>query len=298
MKRCFLLLVILILAPSIAAPAFAMDVMVGAKAGYYIWSPFYKDGVGASGMNDIDYGAGVLAGPIFSLLITSDLTFSLAGLAGRQSTHWQTKFKEYDFESGNKNISGGYYFDALRIDIDTALSYRISDIVKVFAGYKLLYLKTDYKYTELRSDLGTNDLEEVDMMDTTFVTPLHGPALGIGVSLPLSERVFVSANISGLYMIGTFDDTKNKVYSYNPENFQLPPLDTNEPDFKKTSMEQFGLNVEPAIGFNPGNGLPLISLGFRFQWMRVHFTEKNQELPDDWFDDYLYGVFVSAVYVF
>ncbi len=113
--------------------------------------PLYAGGrsteLGAAGMDDIDYGTGMLAGPIVSLLLSPDLTFSLAGLAGRQSTHWQSKFSDY---SAAQEVSGGYYFDALRVDIDSALSYRLSDNFKVFAGYKLLYLSTDYKYTEVR----------------------------------------------------------------------------------------------------------------------------------------------------
>ncbi len=279
----------------IVAPAFAMDVMLGAKAGYYVWSPFYKDGVGASGMDDIDYGTGMLAGPIISLLITPDITFSLAGLMGRQSTHWQSKFSGFD---ATTKVSGGYYFDALRVDIDAALSYRLSDNFKVFAGYKILYLKTDYKYTEVRTLVATGAVDEIDIAEMQIVTPFHGPALGIGVSFPLSDRVFVSANLSGLYQIGYFDDEKNIRNKDNAPGFD--GFELEDDDMKKTKMEQFGLNVEPVIGFNPGGGLPIISLGMRFQWLRIHFTEERDFLPgtDHWMDDYLYGVFVSAVYVF
>ncbi len=294
MKRHVLSVIASLLIVGCAVPAFAMDVMVGAKAGYYIWSPFYKDGVGASGMNDIDYGAGVLAGPIFSLLITPDITFSLAGLAGRQSTHWQSKFSDFD---SAYNVSGGYYFDALRVDIDSALSYRLSDYFKVFAGYKLLYLKTDYKYTEVRTAVANGAIDEIDMYDMQITTPFHGPALGIGLSYPLNDRVFVSANLSALYMVGVFDVNKSVVY-----RAEAPPAGFTrvDEDMPKTKMEQFGLNVEPAIGFNPGGGMPIISLGLRFQWLRVHFSETASHLPgpDDWFNDYLYGMFVSAVYVF
>ncbi len=274
-----------------------MDVMLGAKAGYYIWRPFYND-LGASGMSDIDYGTGMLAGPVVSLLLSPDLTFSLAGLAGRQSTHWQSKFSEFD---STQNVSGGYYFDTLRIDIDSELSYRLSDNFKLFAGYKFLYLSNDYKYTEVRTLVATGAIDEIDIQDMHVVTPFHGPALGIGMSLPLNDRVFVSANLSALCMIGVFDVKKNTRYSDDVTS--MPPFDgftaVNDP-FEKSRMQQFGLNVEPAIGLNPGGGMPIISLGLRFQWLRVRFTETGDYHggTDEWYNDYLYGMFVSAVYVF
>lgn len=293
MKRRVLLFIVSLLVLGCAAPAFATDVIVGAKAGYYIWRPFYND-LGASGMSDIDYGTGMLAGPVVSLLLSPDLTFSLAGLAGRQSTHWQSKFSDFD---SIQNVSGGYYFDTLRIDIDSALSYRLSDNFKLFAGYKFLYLSTDYKYTEVRTLVATGAIDEIGIQDMHVVTPFHGPALGIGMSLPLNDRVFVSANLSALYMIGVFDVKKNTRYTSDS-----PPtiFSGGDDPFEKARMQQFGLNVEPAIGFNPGGGLPIISLGLRFQWLRVRFTETRDYNggTDDWFDDYLYGMFVSAVYVF
>ncbi len=192
----------------VSLPAFAMDVMLGAKAGYYAWRPFYKE-LGAGGMDDIDYGTGVLAGPIVSLLFSPDLTFSLAGLAGRQSTHWQALFSDF---SSSQEISGGFYFEVLRVDVDSALSYRLNDNFKLFAGYKLLYLSTDYKYTEVRTSIPGRLPEEIDIEDINNVTPFHGPALGVGISLPLSDRVFVSANASVLYMVGVLDQKRSIVY--------------------------------------------------------------------------------------
>jgi len=142
--------------------------------------------------------------------------------------------------------------------------------------------------------------DEIDIQDMRVVTPFHGPALGIGISLPLNDRVFFSANTSVLYMVGAFDSKKNVRYQDEDSGAGLDGFIRVTDQMPKTRMEQFGLNVEPAIGFNPGDGLPIISLGLRFQWLRVHFTETEQEMPgpDDWMDDYLYGIFISAVYVF
>jgi hypothetical protein len=98
-------------------------------------------------------------------------------------------------------------------------------------------------------------------------------------------------------MIGVFDAKKNTRYISDPPP---NPFSGGDDPFEKSRMQQYGLNVEPAIGFNPGGGMPIISLGLRFQWLRVRFTETRDyhRGTDEWFDDYLYGVFVSAVYVF
>ena len=294
MKKCAFIVALVCMLVSV--PAFAMDVMLGAKAGYYAWRPFYKE-LGASGMDDIDYGAGVPAGPIVSLLFSPDLTFSLAGLAGRQSTHWQAVFSDFD---ASQEVSGGYYFDVLRVDVDSALSYRLSDNFKLFAGYKLLYLSADYKHTEIRTSIPGRVPEEIDIQDVNIVTPFHGPALGVGISLPLSDRVFVSTNASMLYMVGILDQKRGVRYVDHNDGSSFDGLERKTSSMMpKLRTEQFGLNVEPAIGFNPGEGMPVISLGLRFQWLRVHFTERNEDFGGPgWMNDYLYGVFVSAVYMF
>jgi len=67
------------------SPVFALDFMVGAKSGYYVWVPYFRDMKG-SGIEDIDSGSGVLYGPVVSVLITPDLSLSVAGLFGSQFT--------------------------------------------------------------------------------------------------------------------------------------------------------------------------------------------------------------------
>jgi hypothetical protein len=278
----------------VAAPAFAVDYMLGAKAGYYVWEPFYKDGMGASGMSDIKYGTGMLAGPVFSMIFTQDLSLSLAGMAGRQSTHWLSTFSEFETDT---EVSGCYYFDALRIDLDAALSYRLSESFKVFLGYKYLYLSVDYKYSEMRTDPTNLDyLTESRLEETKFVTPFHGPAVGIGYSLLLSERVFMAINASAMYMRGylSMEDSASWELSETAS-----PVKGGKP-MPRVSMEQIGCNIEPSIGFNPGSGLPIITLGLRYQLLRIRFTERTLDFVsyNKWYNDSLYGVFVSAVYAF
>jgi hypothetical protein len=49
-------------------------------------------------MSDIDQGTGMLAGRD-SFVLSPDITLSLAGLAGRQSTHWQSLYSDFEGDS-------------------------------------------------------------------------------------------------------------------------------------------------------------------------------------------------------
>lgn len=295
MKKLLAGFTLMITVLAFAGNAKAMDYMAGAKTGYYAWQPFLKD-VGASGMSDIDWGTGLLYGPIFSMIISPDFSFSLAGLVGEQSTHWQSMYSDFN---ATHNITGTYFFEAFRTDIDSALSYRLTEKLKIFAGYKYQYLNLTYRYTELRTQVSDNVISEinVDLMDD-MKSHLHGPALGMGLSFPLGLKYFFAANISGLYMRGNVKMKSRQYHADSSTSWELEERPEGSYS-EKVKMQQFGLNFEPAIGMNPGEGLPVITLGFRYQRFWANFYDTgNMELPDKTLDDILIGGFVSAVFVF
>lgn len=292
MKKVIIVFLTLFIALSFTHDTKAMEYMAGAKGGYYAWQPFLKD-VGASGMSDIEWGTGALYGPILSLIFTSNISFSVAGLVGEQSTHWQSTYSYFD---SNTRVTGTYYFEAFRADFDSALSYRLTENFKIFAGYKYQYLKLTYNYTEIRTDL-SNNIKEINVLEMNNMRmPLHGPALGLGLSLPLGMKYFLAANLSGIYLQGK---SKLKGKSYNSSN-GTDPLEY-DPNSKTTDykLRQIGLNCEPAIGFSAGEGLPIITLGFRYQrfWVKVP-DATGDPFPKKTFDDILIGGFVSAVFMF
>jgi len=292
MKRLIVLMCILCITiftlPSLSIGA---EYMGGIRTGYFAYQPFLKD-IGASGMSDIKWGTGVLYGPIFSVMFTDDLSLSVSALMGKQSTHWQSKFSYFDNDT---RIVGNYYFEVFRADVDSALSYRISQYFKIFAGYKYQYLKLEYKYTELRTDSTNNNIEQIDVAvaDPT-ANHFYGPALGIGFTYPLTEAYFVSMNVSGLYMTGDFE-LKDERITWNSGTYN-----TVETGKAKIPMRQIGINIEPVIGMNPGNNLPIITVGVRYQRSRFQITESNNATgdTDKSFDDTIVGAFVSIVFMF
>lgn len=286
---CIMCTAILML-PSLSMGA---EYMAGIRTGYFAWQPFLKD-IGASGMSDMKWGTGVLYGPIFSIMFTDDLSISVSALMGKQSTHWQSKFSYFD---SNTRVTGNYHFEGFRADVDSALSYRMSQYFKIFAGYKYQYLKLEYKYTELRTDLtNSNHIEEIDVAVADPTTNhFHGPALGIGFTYPLTDAYFVSMNVSGLYMTGDFEFKGDNLAwladgTFNGESHNK----------LKVPMRQIGINVEPVIGMNPGNNLPIITVGVRYQRSRFKIKESNNATgdTDKSFDDTIAGAFVSIVFMF
>ncbi len=274
----------------LSMPVFAVDFIIGAKAGYYGWEPFLKE-IDASGFSEIDVGVGALYGPVLSLLFTPDISLSLAALTGVQSTHWKANYEPWEGEY----LAGTYFFESRRTDVDTVLSYRLMQNLKAFLGYKYQYIDSELNYTEIRTD-AAREISEIIISNGEAETMSHGPALGLGYSLPFGKGFFVAANLSGLYMAGEFKLKEKYSYGYysgfNDYNIRLT-------DSKTIDIAQYGVNFEPAIGFSTGESGFIYTLGLRYQWLRTDF--KDDFAPGEPLDDandYLYGVFVSVLYTF
>jgi hypothetical protein len=284
MKR-LALVIFLILLCSACSSAFAVEFILGAKAGHYVWVPYFRDMKG-SGIEDIDSGSGVLYGPVISLLFTPDLSLSVAGLTGKQFTQWTANDERKYWISGNSRVNGTYNVTIQRTDVDSALSYRLSGNFKVFLGYKYQHIETKLRATVREEVLATGD-QTLYEGKVDIELPAHGP--------PLGDGYFVAANLSALYMWSKFDLKENRWDEYHPVvndfvyedgNSPLPPYDTI----------QMGLNFEPAIGVKVGERA-IYTLGFRFQWMRTKFEEDAMFAPSGWMNDYIYGAFVSVLFL-
>jgi hypothetical protein len=274
-----------------SAPCLAIDFIVGAKAGYFVWEPYLKE-IDASGFSEIDRGTGMLYGPVFSALFTQDISLSLAALTGKQSTYWSPDNDAF----GDSYLTGTYFFESKRTDIDAALSYRIMENLKIFAGYKYQSIKSRISYTELR----TNDqrvLSDINIQDIKANTPSYGPALGLGYSLILGKGFFLAANLSALYMMGYFEFEANYCYSYHSNSSFVFNNESNQ-DKIKLDTRQTGLNFEPSIGYSAGESGLMFTLGFRYQWLRTRILDSMEGQSIDNTNDYLYGVFVSVLYTF
>jgi long-subunit fatty acid transport protein len=289
MKKFFaVILMVLSFTVFNSSSASATDFLIGLRGGYFIWEPWIKDV--ADFFGEMDSGNGVLYGPVASVMLTDNLTLSFSGLFGSQ----QGEGLSEDIPRGTQYMDVKFGFKVFRMDIDGALSYRLTDNFKIFAGYKYWYLKTEYTAIDYRYNAGTHDLEELNKDEITFTQPFHGPAAGIGFSLPIGTRgCFIAANVSGLYMWGKLKIDNKSGYNYSglSENYDAGSEE-------KSDMKMYGVNVEPTIGLNPGEGLPIITAGVRYQYNRMKLVNQpvDMEMNSDWMTDKIYGFFVGLLY--
>jgi hypothetical protein len=265
--------------------ASAADFLVGAKAGYFIWDPYFKHINSMYG--SMKNGDGVLYGPILSGSV-SDFTLSFSGLFGSQSSHWLEKSFAFP-GSSNKTETANFTFDNDRIDLDSALSYRITDYFRIIAGYKYQYLSGKLEFVDFGVD-NTGTLTSSSVMKAKMTQQNQGPAAGIGFSVPFGERFFFATNVSAIYMFGTFKTTYS-YYGYSPT------YNVNNMPKNNFNVRMLGTNLEPSIGASLGENLPIVTLGVRFQWAEYKFINPPENTTNShWNNDYIYGVFVSTVY--
>ncbi|HSV98044.1 MAG TPA: hypothetical protein VLM75_14075, partial [Spirochaetota bacterium] len=264
MKRRIHLFVVSLLVAGCALPSFAAQFMLGAKAGYFAWDPYINE-IGGSGLEDLEYGSGMLYGPVMSVSFTPDVTLSVSGLFGTQSAHWYSPDQLTTVGGGGQYyISGTYYVEIQRIDVDSALSFRLTEKMKVFAGYKYQRGLLEMYCTERRYDPAGSDHAVYDSYMKIDI-PAHGPALGLGVTQPLGSQFFAAANLSGLYMfnLGKFKEQAYMEYLASG-NLLLNQIETGTPVSMKA--EQVGFNFEPAVGGLFDSAGIVVTLGARLQY--------------------------------
>lgn len=290
-----LLVILLAVFVFIASGTFAMDFMVGAKAGYFAWLPMYAD-MGTEGtLADVDWGTGVLYGPIISLIFTPELSLSISGLMGTQSTYWSSRFSPMPSQS--VNVTGNYNFNVFRADFDSVLIYRLGTNFRIFAGYKYLLMSTSMAYTEIRTNMSDNSISEIDISELELSHYGHGPAIGFGYSHPISNTFFVTLTVSGVYMWGEWSVESTESYQAHSSGSYIVSPSSTMPDISKP-MRHMGVNIEPAIGMSPGEGMPIVTLGVRYQHFRIMIEDAGEAIPEKWLDDKMIGVFVSVIFSF
>lgn len=283
-KRLCIATIVFTVTVMIATAGFS-TIIVGAKGGYFVWSPFLKD-ISAPGMKGVKNGTGALAGPVFSLSFTEDLSLSVAGLFGTQDALWDND----RLNSGNYEHRS-YTFHENRYDIDSAINYALTSNIKLFIGYKYQFVDVN-KFKEFVIRYTDTGLDNAEINSMRMKSHAHGPALGIGLSYPFNETFFATSNFSVIYFFNSdYDIKENHKYITNT-------IDTGS---GSTTLDflQWGVNVEPAIGAKISESI-IGTVGVRFQWLSMSLKKDEGDMGDkgDQFNDYLYGVFVSVMYLY
>jgi len=136
-----------------------------------------------------------------------------------------------------------------RKDSDLALNYRLNDYFKVFVGAKYL---------------GFSHSAGADFL-------AFGPGLGLSATFPITDNIFLLANLSGFYLWGEHKGSGNK-YDYN----------------------QYGINSTLSLAYYIAPASTTVSLGGRFQ--RYKHVYELDYLVDG--DVKFYGITLTATYSF
>lgn len=288
LKRFCIATMVLMVTVMVTTSGFS-TIIVGAKGGYFVWNPFLKDllsemsAMAGRDMGDVKKGTGVLAGPVFSVSLTDDLSLSVSGLFGIQDSQWKD-----DVVSGSNFEHSTNSFHEKRYDIDSAINYILTSNIKLFAGYKYQYVDVD-TFDHFTVEYDTSSISSFQISSTRWKSRSHGPALGIGLSYPIDETYFITSNVSVIYFFPTTLDSKTK----SKLNF----TGTLEYDEYSSDIDisQWGINVEPAIGAKISESI-IGTVGVRFQWLSMKL--ENSTFQSDRLNDYLYGIFVSVMYVY
>lgn len=278
-----------IIIPFSIKPAPAMDFIIGAKAGYFAWDPYLKR-MDMDQFENIKLGTGILYGPVFSAIFTPEISLSLSGLFGRQSSAWMAE-NVYG-ATATYPSAGSYSLDVGRIDLDSALSYRFTENFKILAGYKYQSFDVSFDSTTYQDSASIQTIRKSEMNNPMY---LHGPALGVGFSTPLGDRYFFAGNLSAIYMWGKFD-FNDKGVQVDGSNGDVTPYSQKVTGIKLVSR---GLSIEPTIGASMGDGMPVFTLGIRGQWSQMMMPDAEKvDVKKKWMDDFQYGMFVSVLQPF
>ncbi|HSV97447.1 MAG TPA: hypothetical protein VLM75_11020 [Spirochaetota bacterium] len=142
-----------------------------------------------------------------------------------------------------------------RYDSDTALNYSINRYIKFFGGAKFMGYA---------------------MQGSSFSHMALGPALGIGVTLPVSDSLFILWNASGAFLFGKHQEEDSGVKM-------------------KSDYTEPGVNTNLSLAWYIESMSTTITLGFRYQLFGT-FYNKEENFTD--MTHQFYGITLSAVYAF
>jgi hypothetical protein len=132
------IIICMIIAVLSATSLYATEYLIGIKAWYANWEPGIKgigDKFNDTGFQHLETGSGWMYGPNMSILITDNLSISISYLYGNLYSKFDKAwgFTSILGEDMREDLSGNVTTE--RQDLDCALSYRMTPLLRIFAGY-------------------------------------------------------------------------------------------------------------------------------------------------------------------
>ena len=250
-----------------SSKAYSLDITAGVTT-WYAWlnqsytKNIYKD----KGYDNTQNHPSLLYGPALSVKFNNDFNLTFIFLYGK------FKIDELGTISGYEDIN--YSFK--RTDGDLALSYRLNDYFKIFAGIKVMSFATDKRI---------NHNPQGGVCEVYHNS--WGPGLGLSCTYPILENLFFVSNLSGFYLWSK----EKKIYQGSTYLTEA-----------KTNCNDYGMNINLSLAYYIAPASTTISLGGRIQAvMTIYNSEYNQHRNDqsDSYDiNMFYGITFMATYSF
>jgi len=225
-----------------------MDITVGANTWYSWWEMEPKDSP-----DKFEYDPAFLYGPAFAVKFNDDFSLNTVFLYGK----YNCDYKVYFETAGWQTIPA----DVIRYDSDTSLSYRLSNYLKLFLGFKY----TGYKFNSEAEPA-------LYMPEITVKNTIYGPAAGISGVFPLFDNFFLLANGSVLYLRGKSDNSAK-----GSSDVKCP-----------------GYNTSASLAYYISPASVTISIGGRYQYLDWNAVDNNGTDAAHKF----YGITAAATYTF
>jgi len=189
-------------------------------------------------------------GPILSLKLNNDFNLTFVYLYGK-----------FDMR-----VEGDEKYKLTRRDSDFALNYRLNDYFKIFTGIKYI----GWSFT---------------VPPNTYKSDGYGPGIGLSVTYPIVENLFLLANISGIYLWGT-------------AKFEDPTLGVHSGGYNE--YKEYGINSNLSIAYYINSVSTTVSLGGRFQYLKSDYFPFKFAFETMFADqtNKFYGITLTATYSF
>ncbi len=269
-------MIIIIAAGMISAPGLTGKPSHAAefRAGVYSYLAWWKPGF-RSIYTDYTSDPLLMVGPVLSVSAFDNFTFSALVITNRL-TPSDAQYTE-EFSDGSITVRNSI----TRLDIDCSLTYRVNNIIMVFAGFKKMDFREETSDNTNFTITGYNEDFSFLCKNETFT---YGPGCGLVISYPLTANVSASAGTSLVYMRGTF----------SMNSFDV----TNAPVISGSNITgnyySFGNNSTLSVSYYiPGISTAIV-LGGRFQVLKNYLDNSEKSMAND----YYYGITLSAIYTF
>jgi hypothetical protein len=286
MKKIITFTTTLIILHLILSNAKAANLGIGVQAWYAWWIPAWGNTEytadpsitvkESSNLRDPD--PEFMYGPMLTIGFLDRWNFSISGAFGeyntsgvRQPTSTVTVFESMDIK---------------KYDMDNAFSYILNRNFKIFAGIKV----QGYNYRKVLYQIADTGIYRWREDKHTTYSSL-GPGLGIGFSIPVTERLFILWNNNAL-MLFAKEKTSMVKYKFTPTT----SIETYSYDGKAM---MYGLNSILSFAYLIPDSHLSITLGFRYQFL--YYKQDKSDVGEYYFDgktDKFYGIVMSALYSF